>query len=741
MIKSILIEKHINCVLEILYIILLMLSPLFYYPRIDNFSHLPKILIVQSILCIIIFLWIIRWSIGSPIKIFFHPISIAIILWLTVSGTTIGWAVDKYSGFTIWIHWAICMLGMMFLTSPALPIENIDRIMLASCIGAGIISFIGMLQYVWGIDFIPQSFVPGATFSNKNLAAEFVLMIWPLTVMGFILADSNEKSAFFAVFFMLITVFLLYAKTRATWVSLILNIIFFGGFIGISGCQQEIRQFINRQKYYWILAALCFIAVMANMSPSSMDGSQQTSQPMQSDSSALSTGHPENVTPNPLTSADDRNASNSVSSDTSANSNFDNLPHRRGYADLLSSIFKTQEGSANFRLTAWLNTLRMISDNVWGVGLANWYVHYPLYQRVIRSDPFFSLDRQPLQLHNEVLQLFAETSLIGLLCYVGLFAAVIQVLLSINSAGVESAIKIRLLFSIMAIGCFFINSLFSFPLRMSIPPLYLMMLLAVIISLNLRFKTVPFISITIGKGAGYVMAAVFLSLSVWLANVNIKTISSDFHYANTRYFHNQKQWNIVKYEAEKAIHDYAHGHKLWLELGIANANLGLLEQAITAFKEALKIHPNHLNSLMNISNTCFQMKRFDDAAIYMNRAIAITPDNERTHFNLGVIHEKMLKYADAVRDYEAALNIKDSYLEARYRLAVVLIHENRLDDSFQQLTRIIAEKPDFRSARYYLGMIYKKWDQKENATEAFRKEIEFHPDHTQAMKQMRELME
>jgi hypothetical protein len=30
-----------------------------------------------------------------------------------------------------------------------------------------------------------------------------------------------------------------------------------------------------------------------------------------------------------------------------------------------------------------------------------------------------------------------------------------------------------------AVGCFFINSLFSFPLRMSIPPLYLMMLLTV----------------------------------------------------------------------------------------------------------------------------------------------------------------------------------------------------------------------------------------------------------------------
>lgn len=67
-------------------------------------------------------------------------------------------------------------------------------------------------------------------------------------------------------------------------------------------------------------------------------------------------------------------------------------------------------------------------------------------------------------------------------------------------------------------------------------------------------------------------------------------ITSDFHYLNSNYFHSQKSWKPAKIAAEKAVSDNPFGHKTWLELGIANNNLGLYDQAITAFKQALGIH-------------------------------------------------------------------------------------------------------------------------------------------------------
>jgi len=98
----------------------------------------------------------------------------------------------------------------------------------------------------------------------------------------------------------------------------------------------------------------------------------------------------------------------------------------------------------------------------------------------------------------------------------------------------------------------------------------------------------------------------------------------------------------------------------------------------------------------------------------------------------------MMNYPDAIQNYQAALGIRDSNIDARFRLALALFHENQLTESHHQLTRIIAGETDFRSAHYYLGLIYTKWNMMEKATEAYRTEIKFHPDHTQAMKHLTE---
>jgi Tfp pilus assembly protein PilF len=727
----------IDRTIEVLFSILVVIAPLLYYPHIVNFSNLPKTLVIQSGLCAIFLLWIIRWMTCFRVKIFIHPVFTWVWMWLLWSGITILWSVDKFSGFNTWLHWVICALGMNVLISPAPSLEKIDRIILVSCLGAGMVSFIGILQYVCGLDLIPQSFVPGATFSNKNIAAEFVGMIWPLSIMGFVLSSSSGKSAFLTMLSSLLTVFLLYAKTRAVWVSLLLNLLIFGLFILSTGFWKEIKPCITRQKGFCIAAFAGIVAVMATIPPSTpLVGTSNTATDTFLVRSALAS-EPQNGANYGTETEKTGEPSKLIHNNSSQESSSGNLPSLlKGYDEIFYSIFKIHEGSANFRLTAWVNTLRMISDHLWGVGLGNWYVYYPLYHRAVKADPFFSLERQPLHPHNEVLQILAETSGIGLICFLGIFVVTIRGLFSVKKSSMDSTVKIRMVFSVMAVGCFFINSLFSFPLRMSIPPLYLMMLLSIIISLDLRSRSVPAVSLPLGNGLGYTLVAGMLTLFTFVTVFNVKMIISDFHYSNTKYFHSQKNWKSAKIAAEKAASNNPFGHKIWLELGIADNNLGLYDQAIIAFNQALGIHPHHLNSLMNISHACFQMKRFGESADHMKLALKISPDNDKAHYNLGLIHEKLMNYPDAIQNYQAALGIRDSNIDARFRLALALFHENQLTESHHQLTQIIAEKPDFRSAHYYLGLIYTKWNMMEKATEAYRTEIKFHPDHTQAMKHL-----
>ncbi|MEI6263018.1 MAG: hypothetical protein WCR46_24390 [Deltaproteobacteria bacterium] len=150
-------QTTIDRTIEVLFSILVVIAPLLYYPHIVNFSNLPKTLVIQSGLCAIFLLWIIRWMTCFRVKIFIHPVFTWVWMWLLWSGITILWSVDKFSGFNTWLHWVICALGMNVLISPAPSLEKIDRIILVSCLGAGMVSFIGILLYVCGIDLIPQS--------------------------------------------------------------------------------------------------------------------------------------------------------------------------------------------------------------------------------------------------------------------------------------------------------------------------------------------------------------------------------------------------------------------------------------------------------------------------------------------------------------------------------------------------------------------------------------------------------
>ena len=148
-------------------------------------------------------------------------------LWLLWSGASIFWAGDKFSGIALWLHWFVCALCFFVVVHLFNEIGQLDRIVLFSVIGAAMVSAIGILQYTIGLDLIPQAAVPGATFSNKNIAAQFVVMIWPLSFLLFLVNKERGRDWLFAFIHSILVIFILYTKTRAAWVSVLFSLLVF----------------------------------------------------------------------------------------------------------------------------------------------------------------------------------------------------------------------------------------------------------------------------------------------------------------------------------------------------------------------------------------------------------------------------------------------------------------------------------------------------------------------------------
>ena len=76
--------------------------------------------------------------------------------------------------------------------------------------------------------------------------------------------------------------------------------------------------------------------------------------------------------------------------------------------------------------------------------------------------------------------------------------------------------------------------------------------------------------------------------------------------------------------------------------GIFLASLGRLKESEEAFKEAIKLDAHDVLALVNLGNLYDQQGKKLEAEKSYLKALSIEPDNERTHFNLGLFYSKKM---------------------------------------------------------------------------------------------------
>jgi protein O-GlcNAc transferase len=104
---------------------------------------------------------------------------------------------------------------------------------------------------------------------------------------------------------------------------------------------------------------------------------------------------------------------------------------------------------------------------------------------------------------------------------------------------------------------------------------------------------------------------------------------------------------------------------IWNILGAAATRLGNLDQAISAFKKAIAINPQHHEAYNNMGNTLSAQGKLDEAIQAFNKAISLKPDYIEAYNNLGVAFRTQGKLDKAIEAYKKALALKPDYEPAR----------------------------------------------------------------------------
>jgi tetratricopeptide (TPR) repeat protein/DNA-binding XRE family transcriptional regulator len=130
------------------------------------------------------------------------------------------------------------------------------------------------------------------------------------------------------------------------------------------------------------------------------------------------------------------------------------------------------------------------------------------------------------------------------------------------------------------------------------------------------------------------------------------------------------------------------------EAGVALYGVGRLAEAQERFREALRIEPDYVESLINLGVLAAAQGRYDEAAAHLQQALAFDPESPYAHYNLGCVYSLLGDWPAAVRAYEQATRRFEGYVAAWNNLGDAYLELGKWRQARAALEKGLALAPD-----------------------------------------------
>lgn len=167
-------------------------------------------------------------------------------------------------------------------------------------------------------------------------------------------------------------------------------------------------------------------------------------------------------------------------------------------------------------------------------------------------------------------------------------------------------------------------------------------------------------------------------------------------------------------------------------LGVAEAQLGLPEEALVHVSRALSIVPTHVDVLNNRGNILKKLGRLDDAEKDYRKALAARPDDANILSNLGTVLRHRGHYEEAESMFRRVIGMQPSHAAAWQNLGNTLSAQGRLDEALDAQREAFRLEPQSANAYRHLGAMLFAVGRKAEATEIYGRWLELFPDDPRA---------
>ena len=589
---------------------------------------------------VVLFLFLLSTFARKKIIILRSPLLLPTLLFYAWAMLSLLWAHAKYEAVMDALDWSGAFMCALLILLLLRDVKVIATLLFALLVSGLLIALLGIGQYLLGIDWVHQHIVPAATFANKNMAGQYGLLILPIPIALFFRSKNNLAILFFAIVSSLIMAYIFYTRSRGGWISFVVEVFVFAILLVYLKHKHNYHLFSDMpiKKIAFAISLVLFVG-MAFMTPTMLGNTAQVME--------ASIGSKPKV-----------------------------LAAAHG-GEVFDETIENITGSANQRITIWVNSLPMFLDHfLVGVGLGNWTVHYGRYQSWFKPDKKLRNNLQHINAHNDYVEILCELGIIGFMLFIWVIVALFKVMrrLLSHSDGKYFLLYAPLVVSLVGIS---LSAMFSFPLKQPISISLVMVYMALLSNLY---------GSLIEPERSYVLPFSFASVKV-LATVAI-------FFAALGLFNLQRDW----YKSE------LHYRKATVSL-----EKGRYKDAYTQAQRAYKLNSMH-TILLWIEATALMNFNFKDSnkkiIKMLEEVLQVYPYSSNTILNLASAYNRSSQYENAVKVFAQLIKMQPFNLKVRYTNAMFLFNANKDEESLKEFNQEVL--PLYRKKyEYYLGKVWR----------------------------------
>ncbi len=357
-----------------------------------------------------------------------------------------------------------------------------------------------------------------------------------------------------------------------------------------------------------------------------------------------------------------------------------------------SDISTFERGTIKSRFLIWNVTLKMIKENpLMGVGPGNFVITYPYYAKgetKALKGPSLLVD----SVHNDYLEVCAETGVVGLLLFLYLLFSFFRVsfVLYRGMEGKERVLIAGIISSVVAI-C--VNALASFPFKN--PATLLLFWANVSFTGGIYRKSRGDRTLKVSYPLLKLYLLIFAIGGIVLSYRGIKASRYMFLAKNTK-------GNLSLQFAEKASKYNPFSYEYLHFAGTIAMNLNEYNRAYTLLSAGIKLHPYYDSLYNNLGLTYLFRGNSEKAEESFLTALMLTPDSYEFNNNMGFLYLNTARYDEAIQYLKRATWLKPDAYISFYSLGTAYYMKRQYREAEEQFKKALEINPDFSPAKEYL---------------------------------------